>query len=139
MYLLKYDRSEEINQITQQWGGYNHFPPFWKDVTEHPDQIEMVKRNLLDLDFYAAETRQMYYPEEHKYNGCYVGATLFFTRSNNGFAIAKVYNRNSFKFEDRYFVFGCRHINCLGTTLGRCYYGYTCQDCGHHWTVDSSD
>lgn len=33
----------------------------------------------------------------------------------------------------------CKHENCTGRNLGRCYNEYTCQDCGYVHTVDSSD
>lgn len=139
MYLLKHDRTEVSEQLTKKWGEFNYFPPLWKDVTSDPQQVEIVKRHLCDLNFQAAEYRQMHYPEELKSDGYYVAATLFFTRSENGFALGKVYNRNTFKFEDRYYVFGCQHTKCRSQNIGRCWNAYTCQDCGYYWTVDSSD
>lgn len=139
MYLLTHNRSEAKDLIVQKWGDFNHFPSQWEDITDNPYKVEVVKRRLLDIDFYAVEYRQMHYPEECRHQGHYVSATLFFSQAENGFALARVYNNETNVFEDRYYVFGCQHTKSSSQTLGRCYYGNTCKDCGYYWTVDSSD
>ena len=35
--------------------------------------------------------------------------------------------------------FGCPHTNRTSNKVGRYAYDFTCQDCGHKWTIDSGD
>ena len=49
-----------------------------------------------------------------------------------------VADRSAKKMAFASFAF-CKHENCTGRNLGRCYNEYKCNDCGYTHTVDSSD
>ena len=63
-------------------------------------------------------------------------ARLILTDAVSGFVLLSEYARGRIHYGT--FAF-CEHRNQKATNLGRCYNRYDCLDCGHSWTIDSSD
>lgn len=63
-------------------------------------------------------------------------ARLILTDAVSGFVILSEYARGRIHYGT--FAF-CEHRNQKIVNLGRCYNRHDCLDCGHSWTIDSSD
>lgn len=114
------DRETKASHVAM-WGGFNDAPPameqsdfkrFWHIYSSSQPR--------------AQEYRQFYH------DGKKVYAYLYFDMAGTNFAV-EAHNH------ERVWQFGCQHKNTVRKEIGRCLNKYTCQDCGHVETIDSSD
>lgn len=129
---------ETLKAHSERWGGYNDFPSGWKDVSEDPDLVDRIMLAQIRCSFQLAECRQMYNRSESGTWGQMMDGTLYFTHGGDNFAVVRHYKVGT-GFVFKYFTFGCGHHNKVSKVIGRCHRRSTCSDCGHVWTVDSSD
>lgn len=121
-----------------KWGGFNDFPPNWRELTEE----EFAESHFFVYEFKTREYRQMHDPGRTKPA---TRATLYFMHDGTGYAL--VSDRSKRKLH--YFKFGCAHTyrglgfeECRARGIyhwGRCYHVSECTTCGHIHAVDSSD
>lgn len=118
---------EEAEAWRRRWGGYNDFPPGWREVAE----TDFTRDPSVDHFHPFQEARQMRVP-----GTAMLTARLFFHVSGtSGHAVARDWQAGRM----RYFRFGCAHRRVTHENPAMCQHVYHCQDCGWRWEVDSSD
>ena len=141
----------EYKQKHGDFGGYNDFPPGWRQISEE----EFAKSAFFTYSPQFADSRQMNNPPElmrvqnpeqrpHA-RPVSVSATLHFMHDGTGFALV----RDSWAGKVAFFAFGCDHkyvelsqAECRKrdiSHMGRCWHVNECTECGHIHAYDSSD
>lgn len=123
-------------EFEAKWGSFNDFPEQWVEVTNDLEQVGAIHYYHLNNDWEYSEYRQMYFRPSHYYDN-FVSATLYFTNKNNGYAIGRIWENNSWML--KYYRFGCQHQSFTVKSRGRCWATYCCDACGYNWFIDSSD
>lgn len=128
-----------------QFGGYNDFPPGWRQITD----AEFARKMTL-YSFDHQEHRQMHAKDAH-YTESAMKGRLFFFWDGTGVAVVSKSVRDEtkgFGYKDvaEFYAFGCDHeyesIAWDRETMGpqfRCNHASKCKKCGQVWVVDSSD
>lgn len=136
MYELQYASKETASRLRELTGGFNEFPPQWREISEK----EFVNRGFFHYMAQIIEYRQMLAKEKKEKLLC---ATLFHMPvPGEGFALAHQAG------ELRFFAFGCDHQWKELTPLeareeGVTHFGtfdhvYKCSKCGRTKAEDSS-
>jgi len=150
MYEPKYLPKEQEDAMHQEFGDFNDFPPFFREITED----EFARSIFFSYTPEALESRQMCRPSGVFPDGRSVHATLYFYHDQTGVAIERV--QGPFiklgvhsPWTVRYYAFGCNHkytemsakdARAAGHThFGRCWHVWKCDVCGHVKAMDSSD
>lgn len=129
MYKLEWVNPKTVPDYIEKFGGFNDFPPNWKQVTEQ--ELFQTGRMIFPPEY--QEFRQM-----TRMNGKsvpFVEATLYFIADGTGYAIEK----DHLNWHFRYYIFAvCEHeYKCTKEKgLERT---YTCSHCGREIVYDSSD
>lgn len=152
MFKLVYASQEESDKIESEFGGFNDFPPGWREI----DVAEFAQRMSSYHPMYH-EYRQMLTPER---NVPAVSAQLFFYHDGTGVAVVSNWGPTDpdiryspYVWTGRVFAFGCNHeyesigIETLREVapefktrlLFRTEHASRCTKCGHIKIVDSSD
>lgn len=78
---------EELKRHEELLGGFNEFPPGWKEITKE----EFAQSGFCGARVVYVEYRQMMRPKEHLINGNHVSCKLFHIRNGFGYAIVQRY------------------------------------------------
>lgn len=126
-----YVTPDQNREHLKKFGGYNDFPPGWKEITE--DEF-WHKFMLYSWD--REEYRQMMDRENLK-SGV-VDARLFFYNDGSGIACTRE-AKNASITRPRFYRFALCEHDYETVRRGRCYSEHRCRKCGHRRTLDSSD
>lgn len=124
-----------------QFGGYNDFPPGWREVDSG-----FFARKMTLREFTHQEHRQMHRQGDPLFE--FVNGQLFFFWDGTGVAVSSSSEGEPFNYKDvaRFWAFGCDHeyedLAWDRETMGprfSCDHASKCKKCGHVLIVDSSD
>jgi hypothetical protein len=90
---------KELERHEKLFGGFNDFPPGWKEITKE----EFAKSGFGGSRLIYIERRQMMRPEKHLIKGRCVSCELFHIRNGLGYAVVQLYWDEDVKF----FKFDC--------------------------------
>lgn len=135
LYSLKFETPERDKEIEEKYGGYNDFPPDWKEIAEE----EFAKSMFFTYSPDLIQHRQMMKPNE------VVEATLHFFWDGNGYAIGHDFWKGKVKYyrfalcEHTYRELSPSEARAKGHShFGNCYHVTECAKCGLIWEYDSS-
>lgn len=99
MIKTNYDLSAEERAAHEaKWGGFNDFPPGWKEI----DAKEFAKSPHFGFNPDLREYRQMLRSKEFEHAGCCVTTHLYFYFDGRGYALVNDFWEGTVKF----FMFG---------------------------------
>lgn len=129
MYKLEWVNPKTIHDFAIKFGGYNDYPPNWKQVTEK--ELFTSARLMVSPDY--QEYRQMVRKDGN--NAKFIDATLYFLRDGTGYAVEKDFFNRHFN----YYTFAVCEHEYQKTVKKMHEITYTCTKCGRTMVYDTSD
>lgn len=131
---------DEKTAFEKQNGGYNEFPPGWREIN---------KRTFAKSDFFTYSAKLIQYRQMLRYiDGTSSGVAavsthLYWMQDNTGYALVNDYWKGTIK----YFAFGCKHqhddpieeLKRRNIQLFDMQHAHFCKKCGWLGVYDSSD
>ena len=135
----RYVSLSQAEQVSheKEFGGYNHLPPNFKEIT--PEEFAQCDFFVYRIDM--IESRQPYGPNDKRAAQLKVDAgtslRLFYMNNTTGFAIGHDYWAKRLRF----FRFQlCEHtFKGVPEESRMCYHVSVCTKCGYRQAIDSSD
>lgn len=129
--------ADELNLHRLAYGGWNDFPPAWRELTEE----QFAKSMFFTYTPVMHEFRQML--DRSKPQQPAMSATLYHMHDGTGFSIVNDFWAGKVRF----YTFGCDHeygdaseeLRRRGIRLHQGEHAGFCKKCGHLRIVDSSD